>query len=170
FINWFVLWAAGQSQKRIRTKPASDSCEREKTASAWQQRLQRAAIDTAFVSPMARKFGSQGATASQPSFLDSFDKFQVDWNVDEAFIACLSQKFADSRAPSLTIIASKFIHVHANKFIGELTADVARVGKRMAHCIVSMRQSVIDAFADDFAEIVPDCRRNIFAHYIAAKW
>src|SRR5207244_4861411 len=70
FINWFVLWAAGQSQKRIRTKPASDSCEREKTASAWQQRLQRAAIDTAFVSPMARKFGSQGATASQPSFVD----------------------------------------------------------------------------------------------------
>jgi hypothetical protein len=56
FIDWFVLWAAGQSQKRICTNPTSDSCEREKTAYAWQQHLQRAVIDTFFVSSLARKF------------------------------------------------------------------------------------------------------------------
>jgi hypothetical protein len=44
-IDWFVLRAAGQSQKHICKKPTSDSREREKIASAWQQRLHRVIID-----------------------------------------------------------------------------------------------------------------------------
>src|SRR5207247_10735263 len=77
--------------------------------------------------------------------------------------------FADSRASSLPIIASKFIYVHADEFIGGLGANVERVGKRMTHRLISMRQAVIDAFTNNFADIVPDCWRDIFAHHIAAK-
>jgi hypothetical protein len=54
-INWFVLRGAGQSQKRICEKPASDSCEKEKIAPGWPQRLQRAIIDTSVFNLMARK-------------------------------------------------------------------------------------------------------------------
>jgi hypothetical protein len=55
FVNRFVLWAAGQSQKRICEKPASDSCAKEKIALGWQQRLHRAITDTSVFNLMARK-------------------------------------------------------------------------------------------------------------------
>jgi hypothetical protein len=55
FINWFVLWAAGQSQKRICEKPASDWCAKEKIAPGWPQRLHRAITDTSLFNLMARK-------------------------------------------------------------------------------------------------------------------
>src|SRR5438094_10133755 len=80
----------------------------------------------------------------------SLNEFHFDWNIDVAFIVRVSQKFADCVASSVTIIASKFIHVHANKFIGELTADVARVGKRMAHYLGSWPKAVVVALANDF--------------------
>ena len=98
---------------------------------------------------------------------DSFDKFRLDWNLDEALLACFSKKFADSRASSLTIISSKLIHIHADEFTGKFRAHVARVGERMAHCFVSMRQAVIDVFANNLAEIVPknlDYKDPIEAH------
>src|SRR2546422_10385392 len=101
----------------------------------------------------------------KPLLLESFDKFPFDWNVDVAFITRGSQKFADSRASSLTVIASKFIHIHADEFTSEFRVHIARVGKRMAQRLVSMRQAVIDAFANNFTEIVPDCQRDIFAHH-----
>jgi len=56
FIDWFVFLAAGQSQERTCEKPTSDSCEREKIAPGWQQRLHRAIIDTSVVNRVARKF------------------------------------------------------------------------------------------------------------------
>ncbi|PYJ21225.1 MAG: hypothetical protein DME71_11705 [Verrucomicrobia bacterium] len=55
-IDWFVFRAACQSQERTCKKPTSDSCERHKIASAWQQRLHRAIIDTSVVNRVARKF------------------------------------------------------------------------------------------------------------------
>src|ERR1700688_842318 len=87
----------------------------------------------------------------------SFRKFYLDWNVDVAFIVRGGQKFADRRASSLTIISSKLIHVHADELTGTVRVHVSRVGKRMAHLLVSMRQAVFDAFANNLAEIVPDC-------------
>ena len=39
----------------------------------------------------------------------------------------------------------------------------------MSHRLVSMCQTVIDAFANNFAQIAAHCWRNIFAHYIATK-
>jgi hypothetical protein len=65
----------------------------------------------------------------KPSLLESFDKFHFDWNVDVAFIVRGSQKFTDSRASGLTIIASEFIHVHADEFTGEIRTHIARVAK-----------------------------------------
>src|SRR5438445_534887 len=93
----------------------------------------------------------------------------LDCIVDVAFITRGSQKFVDSRASSLTVIASKFIHIHADEFTSEFRVHIARVGKRMAQRLVSMRQAVIDAFANNFTEIVPDCQRDIFAHHIATQ-
>src|SRR6266487_3800204 len=157
----------------------SDSSEREKIASGWQQRLHRALIDTSFVSSMAREIwkpknggfpiveGTQRPPT--PSRLESLDEFQFDWNIDVAFVVRLRQKFADSGASNFTIVASKFVHVHADEFAGEFCVHAARIGKRMAHCLVSMCQTVIDAFANNFAQIAPDGWRNIFAHDIAAK-
>ncbi|PYL06722.1 MAG: hypothetical protein DME33_12810 [Verrucomicrobia bacterium] len=55
FVNWLVLWAAGQSQKRMCEKPASDSCAKEKIAPGWPQRLHRAITDTSLFNLMARK-------------------------------------------------------------------------------------------------------------------
>src|SRR4029077_15486693 len=178
-IGRFVLQAGGQRHKCICKKPASDSREREKIASGWQQRLHRALIDTSFVSSMAReilkpkKGGFPIVEGAQrlptPSRLESFDKFHFDWNVDADFVIRLRQKFADSGSSHFTIVASKFIHIHTDEFAGELTAHAARVGKRMSHRLVSMCQTVIDAFANNFAEIAAHCWRNIFAHNIATK-
>src|ERR1044071_8176849 len=39
----------------------------------------------------------------------------------------------------------------------------------MAHCLRSMREAVIDAFANNFAQIVSDRWRYIFAHHIATQ-
>src|SRR5439155_21835509 len=77
------------------------------------------------------------------------NEFHFDWNIDVAFIVRVSQKFADCVASTVTIIASKFIHVHADASTCELCANFARVAKRMAHRIVSMPQAVIDAFANN---------------------
>ena len=57
----------------------------------------------------------------------SFGKFYLDWNVDVAVIMCVGQKFADSRASSLTIISSKLIHVHADELTGKFRVHIARV-------------------------------------------
>src|SRR5262249_30669956 len=100
---------------------------------------------------------------------ESFDKFYFNWDVDVSFIVCVGQKFADSSPSGLTIIASKFIYVHADKLVGELCTHVARVSKRMTHGVISMRQAVIDTLANDFAEIVPDWWRDIFADHIGTK-
>src|SRR5207247_9161947 len=77
------------------------------------------------------------------------------------------EKVAYSRASILPVIPSKFIYVHTDEFTGELRAHAAGVGKRMTHRLISMGQTVIDAFANNFAEIMPDCWGDIFAHHIA---
>src|SRR5438128_5430432 len=81
----------------------------------------------------------------------------------------VSQKSPDGSASELAIIASKLIHIHSNELTGELRVHVTRVGKRMTHCLVSMRQAIIDAFANNFAEIMADRCRDIFAHHISTK-
>jgi hypothetical protein len=58
-----------------------------------------------------------------------FDKFHLNWHGDIPFVVRRCQKFADSRASTVTVVASKFIHVHANEFSGELRACAASVGK-----------------------------------------
>src|SRR6266516_1281025 len=50
----------------------------------------------------------------------SSDEFQLNWNVDVAFILGGGQKFADSRASNLTTISSKLIHVHADELTGKV--------------------------------------------------
>src|SRR2546423_963390 len=90
------------------------------------------------------------------------DEFQFNWNIDVAFAVCVSQKFVDGSAPNLTVVASKFIHVHTDEFTGEIRAHAPRVCKRMAHYLVAVRQAEIDAFANNFTDIVPDRCGNIF--------
>jgi hypothetical protein len=59
FLDRLVVLAAPKRAKRARTKPTSDSHEREKIASAWQQRLHGALIGSSFVNLMARRLESQ---------------------------------------------------------------------------------------------------------------
>jgi hypothetical protein len=87
--------------------------------------LHRAIIDTSFSNLMARRL--EAKTAASASLLQSFDEFHFNRNADVAFVVCVSQKFADGRASDLTIIASEFIHVHADEFAGELPVHVVRV-------------------------------------------
>src|SRR5205823_14172774 len=56
FVNWLVFPAAGKTEQCACNHAASDSCEREKIAPGWQQRLHRAIIDTSLVNRVARKF------------------------------------------------------------------------------------------------------------------
>ena len=39
----------------------------------------------------------------------------------------------------------------------------------MTHGLVSMRQTVINALANNAAEVAPDCGRNVFTHDISTK-
>src|SRR4029453_4523809 len=73
-----------------------------------------------------------------------FDEFHFDRGVGVTFVMRLRQKSPDSVASNFAIIASKFIHVHADKFPGELRVHVARVGKRMSHRLLPMGQTVVD--------------------------
>src|SRR6266550_4555565 len=100
---------------------------------------------------------------------DSSHEFQFDWNVDETFVVRLLQKSPDSVAAHFAIIASKFIHIHADEFPSQLRVHVARIRKRMPHRFLAVRQPVVDAFANNFAQIFPDGGRNILAHDISTK-
>src|SRR4030095_6675994 len=113
-----------------------------------------------------RQAGGQAADI-RPAKL--FDEFHFDRGVGVTFVMRLRQKSPDSVASNFAIIASKFIHIHADKFPGEFRVHVARVGKRMSHRLLPMGQTVVDAFANDFAEIVACRLWNIFAHDISAK-
>src|SRR6266550_7091036 len=100
---------------------------------------------------------------------DSSHEFQFDWNVCVTFVVRLRQKSPDSVATNFAIIASKFIHIHADEFHSQLRVHVARTRKRMPHRLLSVRQTVVDTFANDFAEIVAYRLWNILAHDISAK-
>src|SRR5436190_6774339 len=139
-------------------RPGSPTPATTKTGGACSRSLWGALAFCSLWAAYCRRATSRLAEAKQilrAEPRESFDEFQFNWNVDVAFIVRVSQKFADSRASDPTIILRKLIHVHADEFTGELRAHVARVGERMAHCLVSMRQAVIDAFTNNFAEIVP---------------
>src|SRR5206468_7929855 len=92
-----------------------------------------------------------------------------DWDVDITFVVRLRQKLSDSVATNLAIIASKFVHIHTDEFSSQLRVHVARIGKRMPHRVIPVRQPVVDAFANYFAQISTDRRRNILAHDISTK-
>src|SRR5437773_11116011 len=93
----------------------------------------------------------------------SLNKFRFDWSVDVAFVACLAQEFADRSASSFAVIASKFVHIHADKLAGEVRVHVARVRHRMSYCLIPMSQAEVDAFADNLKQIVLHSWRDIFA-------
>src|SRR6266481_5102750 len=98
-----------------------------------------------------------------------FDEFQFDRSVDVTFLVRVSEKPTDGRASGLTVIPSEFIYVHADEFTGELRVHVARVSERIGHRFIPMRQTVIDALANNVAEIATDRWRNIFAHYVSTQ-
>src|SRR5438105_15849144 len=81
----------------------------------------------------------------------------------------LRQKLADSVAANFAIIASKLIHVHTDEFPSLVNIHVSRVRKRMPHRFIPVCQTVIDAFANNFAELTTDRRWNILAHDISAE-
>src|SRR5205823_13552410 len=81
----------------------------------------------------------------------------------------LGLNFEYSRASTVTVVSINFIHILANEFSGELRAHIARVSERMTHGLVSMRQTVINALANNAAEIAEDCGRNVFTHDISTK-
>jgi hypothetical protein len=56
FVGRLAFFAAAKREKRGCKKPTSDSREKEKIVSAWQQRLHRGIIDTLLVNRVARKF------------------------------------------------------------------------------------------------------------------
>src|SRR5262249_15644259 len=55
------------------------------------------------------------------------------------------------------------------EFPGQLRVHVARIGKRMPHRLLAVSQAVVDAFANNFAQISTDRRGNIHAHDISTK-
>src|SRR4030095_10774218 len=100
---------------------------------------------------MARRL--EAKRAARPSLFESFDKFQFNRNADVAFVVRFSQKSADGRASDLTIIASEFINVHADEFAGELPIHVACVSERVSDGFVPVCETVVDAFANDVANV-----------------
>ena len=95
-------------------------------------------------------------------------EFHLDWKVDVAPVASVSQKLANRCASSLAIIAGKFIHVHADEFAGELRVHVACVCERISDGFVPMCETVVDAFANDLAEVTSHWWRDVLAHYVSA--
>src|SRR5438046_2581170 len=61
------------------------------------------------------------------------------------------------------------IHVHADKFIGQVCIQIARVRHRMFHRYVTMCQTIIDALADDGRKFSPDFERDISSNDITAE-
>src|SRR6476646_8696967 len=98
----------------------------------------------------------------------SFNEFHFDWNVEIALVASVSQKLADRCASSLAVVAGKFIHVHSDKLTGQLRVHVACVCERISDGFVPMCETIVDAFANDLAEVTADWWRDIFAHYVSA--
>src|SRR4029077_14803375 len=97
-----------------------------------------------------------------------FHEFYVDWKVDVAVVASVSQKLADRCASSLAIIEGKFIYVHANKLAGQLRVHVTRVCERISDGFVPMFETIVDAFANDLAQVTSHWRGDIFAPYVSA--
>ena len=98
-----------------------------------------------------------------------FHEFQFDRSVDVSLVVRFGQKISNSRASDLAIITSEFIHIHSDELTGEVCVHVARVRERVSHCFIAMSETVVDAFANDLAEIAANRRRNIFAHDVAAE-
>src|SRR6476469_1580994 len=98
----------------------------------------------------------------------SLNEFHFDWNVEVALVASVSQKLADRCASSLPIIAGEFIHVHADEFAGELRVHVACVCERVSDGFVAMCETILDAFANDLADVTSHWWRDIFAHHVSA--
>jgi hypothetical protein len=66
FIDWFVHRAAGKSREQTRKKPTSDSHEREKIASAWQQRLHGAPLILLLSDRWQENLEARTVAASEP--------------------------------------------------------------------------------------------------------
>src|SRR5262245_13706000 len=115
-----------------------------------------------------REFETQTAFTGGEFRLELFNKFHFDWNVDVAFVVSIAQKFAYSRTSDLTIIPSKFVHIHSDEFAGELSVHVARICERVSDGFVPVRETIVDALANDFADITPHWWRDIFAHHVSA--
>jgi hypothetical protein len=66
--------------------------------------------------------------------------------------------------PDLAIIAGKFIHVHADELAGELRVHVACVCERVSDGFVPVCKTVVDAFANDVADVTS----HLMAEYLCA--
>src|SRR5262249_32032452 len=97
-----------------------------------------------------------------------FNELQFNRRGDVSILVRVTEKFSDSSASDLAIIASEFIHVHSDEFAGELRVHIARVCERITDGFVSMCETVIDAFANDLADVASYRKRDIFPHHISA--
>src|SRR5262245_12691322 len=97
------------------------------------------------------------------------NEFQFNRRRETSLLVCVTQKFSNSCASDVAIIASKFVHVHADELAGELRVHVTRVGERISDRFVPMRKTVVDAFPDDPAEVASHRWRNILAHHVPSQ-
>src|SRR5438874_6358964 len=98
----------------------------------------------------------------------SSDEFNIDRDVNVSFLVRVSEKSLNRCASDLAIIASKFVHVHADELAGELRVHVPRVCERISDGFLPMCETVVDAFTNDIADVTTHCWRDIFAHHVSA--
>ena len=97
----------------------------------------------------------------------SSDEFNIDRDVDISFLVRVSEKSLNRCASDLAIIASKFVHVHADELAGELRVHVPCVWERISDGFLTMCETVVDAFANDLADVTLRWWRDIFAYHIS---
>jgi hypothetical protein len=114
-VDWLVFFATGKCEGQAGEKAGSDPVETEKIALGLEERLHRAIIDMFVAKRVARQFWNPRNDEIVLCSSELSHEFHCYRILDVAFVMRFRQKSSDSIAAHFAIIASKFVHIHADE-------------------------------------------------------
>src|SRR5882724_9489906 len=81
----------------------------------------------------------------------------------------LAEKTPDGFAPAFTVVERPVIDIHADEFVREIAAHVARVLQRVLHGFRTMIETELDARGEDVGNFFAGRGIETFVNHVAAE-